>query len=155
MDGRALSSMGGVDAAPVRARDALDDGERRSLRDGEDVRRAPARVSDTETTDGEDSSSSLSSSLSSSSSEDDDAEETRRRNASEMKAKTSVRKRRGGARDEYAVEGALPRREHQRVKDEDASFFTRCYHDGAKFCGLGILLDDYISESSTSSESES
>jgi len=156
MDGRALSSMRGVDAAPVRARDALDDGVRRSLRDEADVRRAPARVSDTETTDGEDSSSSSSSSSSlSSSSEDDDAEETRRRNASEMKAKTSVRKRRGGARDEYDVEGALPRREHRRDKDEDASFFTRCYHDGAKFCGLGILLDDYVSESSTSSESES
>jgi hypothetical protein len=79
-------------------------------------------------TDSSDSDSSDSSSSSSSSGSD-----------SELKKK-----------DEYAIEGSLPPRE----RPDDRTFWARCYQETAKFCGLGILLEDVPDSSDDESESE-
>jgi len=53
-------------------------------------------------------------------------------------------------KDEYAIEGSLPPRE----RPDDRTFWARCYQETAKFCGLGILLEDVPDSSDDESESE-
>lgn len=53
-------------------------------------------------------------------------------------------------KDEYAIEGNLPPRE----RPDDRTFWARCYQETAKFCGLGILLEDVPDSSDDESESE-
>jgi len=62
-----------------------------------------------------------------------------------------TRARAAPATDEYDVEGRLPSR--AAPTGDSRGFWTRCYHEGAKFCGLGVLLEEIPSESSSSESS--
>ena len=118
-------------------------------------RRADAEGGDTATSseseaesDAGSSSSSSSSSISSSSARVRVAARGRARSSSESDPSDSARR--------YDVEGRLPPRAVPHAKDgEKKAFWTNCYQEGMKFCGLGVLLEDVPESSSDDDVSDS
>lgn len=70
------------------------------------------------------------------------------------KSKARVTSSDSDSEDEYAVEGRLPA-QAPAGSQETESFWRRCYVETAKYCGLGVLLEEPPVESDSESNSES